>query len=386
MSPNARRLDAGLGITTAAVVATAVTANVRGDGTAPVAYLFAAGFGALMLVRRSQPVLALVASGIGLLGYYALGLPPIGLALPVGAALYSAAEAGRLRWAIGTATALIVISSAARTLGGEDPAYLYAYELPTTVAVMAAAIVLGDGVRSRRLWRAEVAARLAREAEQRVQHERLALARDLHDVLAHTISVVTLHADVATEALEDGDPAAARTAIGRVRQASGGAARELRGTLAALRSDPAPPPARNRAPAQNGAPPPLGVLAQVGELTGDAVVDVTVVGDQRPLPMLVDATAYRVVQEALTNARRHAPGCPVRLTISYRPTELSLHIVNETVAGATGPHGYGLRGMRERVGLLGGSLRAGPATDGTFEVTATLPAEAATTQPAEATA
>ncbi|GID97113.1 two-component sensor histidine kinase [Amorphoplanes digitatis] len=364
MGPHARWTDVGLGVATVAVVGAAVTANVRGDGTPAVAYLFAVGFGALMWVRRSQPVLALVASGIGLLGYYALGLPPIGLALPVGAALYSAAEAGRLRWAVGSAAALVVISSVARTLGGEDPGYLYAYELPTTVAVMAAVIVLGDGVHTRRLWRAEVGARLAEEAERRVQHERLALARDLHDVLAHTVSAVTLHADVAAEALDDGDPVAARTAIGRVRQASGGAAQELRGTLAALRSE------------ADGVSPPLGVLARLGDLTAGAPVDLTVEGRERPLPMVVDATAYRVVQEALTNARRHAPGRAVRLTVSYRPAEIGLRIVNDTVAAPAGPHGYGLRGMRERVGLLGGSLRAGPAPDGTFEVTATLPAEA----------
>jgi signal transduction histidine kinase len=122
--------------------------------------------------------------------------------------------------------------------------------------------------------------------------------------------------------------------------------------------------------------PPLGVLARLGELTDGAPVDLTVEGRQRPLPMVVDATAYRVVQEALTNARRHAPGRSVRLTLSYRPAELGLRIVNDTVTAPAGPHGYGLRGMRERVGLLGGSLHAGPAPDGTFEVTATLPAEA----------
>jgi signal transduction histidine kinase len=367
-TPGARWVDAGLGAATVAVVGAAVTANVRGDGTPPLAYLFAAGFGALMLVRRRRPVLVLAASGLGLLGYYALGLPPIGLALPVGAALYSAAEAGQVRWAVGTALALVAISSVARSLGGEDPGYLYAYELPTTVAVMAAAVVLGDGVRTRRLWRAEVAARLAREAERRVQHERLALARDLHDVLAHTVSAVTLHADVATEALEDGDTAAARTAIRRVRETSGGAARELRGTLAALRSEPASPA---------GVAPPLGMLSRLGELITDAPVDLTVEGQVRPLPMVVDATAYRVVQEALTNCRRHAAGRTVRLTIAYRPAELGLRIVNDG-AGPAGPGpGYGLRGMRERVSLLGGSLRAGPAPDGTFVVTASLPAEAA---------
>jgi signal transduction histidine kinase len=365
MGGKARWMDAGLGIATAAVVGVAVTANVRGEGTPPVAYLFAAGFGALMLVRRPYPVLALVATGIGLLGYYALGLPPIGLALPVSAALYSAAEAGRLRWAVGAAAALVAVSSVARSLGGEDPGYLYGYELPTTGAVMAAAILFGDLVRTRRLWRQEVAVRLAREADRRIQHERVALARDLHDVLAHTISVVTLHADVAAEALDDGDMAAARTAVGRVRDASAGAARELRGTLAALRAD----------PASAEVAPPMGVLARLGELTADAPVAVAVEGDVRPLPQVVDATAYRIVQEALTNARRHAAGRAVYLTVSYRPTELGLRIVNEGASGSATGGGHGLRGMRERVALLGGSLHAGAVPDGRFVVEATLPVE-----------
>jgi signal transduction histidine kinase len=375
-SMGARRWDAALGVVTAVVIGAAVTANVRGEGTPVVAYLFAAGFGALMLVRRSQPVLALVASGIGLLGYYALGLPPIGLALPISAALYSAAEAERLRWAIGVAVTLVAVSSVARGYGGEDPAYLFAYELPTTAAVMAAAIVLGDSARTRRRWQAEVAARFAEQAHRRVQHERLSLARDLHDVLAHTVTAVTLHADVAAEALDDGDPAAARTAIARVRSASGGAARELRGTLAALRGAPDGGGPSDGSGSADGVAAPLGVLARLGELTDDPLITVTVDGRQRPLPMVVDVTAYRVVQEALTNARRHAPGRPVGLTISYRPSELRLRVVNAIEAAPAGSHGYGLRGMRERVGLLGGALAAGPAADGTFEVTAVLPAEA----------
>ena len=353
-----RRTDLLLGAATAVVVGVAVAVDVRGSGAPAVAYLFALGFGALMLLRRRWPVAVLVVSGAGLLGYYALGLPPIGLALPVGAALYSATEAGRLWWAVGTGAALVTVSSLARSLGGEDPGYLYGYELPTTVAVMAAAILLGEVVRSRRLWRAEVAGRAAREAERQVQHERLALARDLHDVLAHTMSVVTLHADVAAEAIEDGNTEAARTAVERVREASGGAARELRGTVGALRAGP------------------VGSLARLDELIGGRPVEVTVEGRERPLPQVVDATAYRIVQEALTNAQRHAPGRPVRLILGYHPAELRIRVVN---AGATGSGGggHGLRGMRERAALLGGELTAGPVPDGSFVVTARLPAESA---------
>lgn len=355
VSRHPRLVDVALGGATFAVVGAAVLADVRGDGTPRVAYLFALGFGALMLVRRPFPVLTLVASGVGLLGYYALGLPPIGLALPLGAALYSAAEAGRLRWAAGTGAVLVAVSSLARTLGGEDPAYLYAYELPTTVALMAAAIALGDRVRTRRLWRAEVAERLARDADSRVQAERLALARDLHDVLAHTVSIVTLHADVAAEAIGDGDDAAARTAVGRIREASASAGRELRGTLEGLRGAPAQP-----------------LLDRLRELAAD----VTVEGVRRPLPQVVDVSAYRILQEAVTNARRHAPGRDVSLTVSFRPGELGLRVVNPCGPAPVGGGGHGLRGMRERVTLLGGSLRTGREPDGTFVVTATLPAEA----------
>ncbi|GAA0484567.1 two-component sensor histidine kinase [Paractinoplanes deccanensis] len=370
MVPDARWVDALLGAATAAIVATAVTANVRGDGVPPIAYVFAVGFGALMLLRRPYPVLTLAASGLGLLGYYALGLPPIGLALPVGAALYSAAEAGKLRWAIASAATLVAVSSVARSLGGEDPGYLYAYELPTTVAVMAAAILLGEVVRTRRLWRAEVAAGLAREAGGRIQEERLALARDLHDVLAHTISVVTLHADVADEALDDDRTEAARRAIRRIRQASAGAGRELRGTLEALRG--------RRATAEAAAhDAPIGALSRLDELLAGAPVEVVVEGDARPLPQVVDATAYRIVQEALTNARRHAAGRSVRLTISYTPGKVALRIVNEGAATTAPGNGHGLNGMRERATLLGGTLHAGAAPDGTFAVTATLPAEPA---------
>ncbi|WP_250029369.1 sensor histidine kinase [Paractinoplanes maris] len=356
-----RRTDLLLGIATAAVVGVAVAVNVRGGGAPPIAYLFALGFGALMLGRRRWPVAVLLASGAGLLGYYALGLPPIGLALPVGAALYSATEAGRLWWAVGSGAALVTVSSLARSLGGEDPGYLYGYELPTTVAVMAAAILLGEVVRSRRLWRAEVAGRAAREAERQVQHERLALARDLHDVLAHTMSVVTLHADVAAEAIEDGDTQAARTAVKRVREASGGAARELRGTVGALRAGP------------------VGSLTRLDDLIDGQPVEVAVEGRERPLPQVVDATAYRIVQEALTNARRHAPGRPVRLTLGYRPAELAIRVANDGPAAGRGDGGggHGLNGMRERAVLLGGELSAGPAADGTFVVAATLPAEGA---------
>src|SRR5262245_34839567 len=161
-----------------------------------------------MIGRRRWPVGVLLVTAAGLLVYYMLGYPPVGLAVPVAAALYSAAEAGRLRWAIGTAAGLVAVSTFFRIREGDDLAYLLGYEFAVTATLMAAVIALGEAVRSRRGWQAELrrqarAADLEREQEtaHRVEQERLRIARDLHDVLAHTISIVSLHSDVAREAL-----------------------------------------------------------------------------------------------------------------------------------------------------------------------------------------
>jgi MYXO-CTERM domain-containing protein len=215
-----RRTDLGLAVATAVVVAAAAMAKVS-EQRPPSAGAFAAAalFGAVLLARRRRPVAVLLVSCAGLIGYYILGLPPVGLALPVGAALYSAAEAGRVWWAAGAGTALIVVSTVARGLTGETWVYLLGWDLPINAALMGAAIAFGDGVRSRRRFRDAVLAAAAADREHQVEQERLRVARDVHDVLAHTMSVVSLHADVAAESLAD-DPAAARTALRHIRRAS----------------------------------------------------------------------------------------------------------------------------------------------------------------------
>lgn len=116
-----------------------------------------------MLVRRRWPVATLLVTVAVLIGYYALSFPPIGLAVPVAAALYSAAEQGRQRWAIGTAGALLVMSTLVRVAEGDDPGYVLGYEFAASAGLMGAVIALGDGVRARRGWRAELDRR-ARES------------------------------------------------------------------------------------------------------------------------------------------------------------------------------------------------------------------------------
>ncbi|MGW5052643.1 sensor histidine kinase [Actinokineospora sp. NPDC004072] len=367
-------VDLGLAMIVLVAVGTAITANIGGPPAAPAlpAYAFGAVFGALMLVRRRWPVPTLVITAVALLGYYALSYPPIGLAVPVAAALFSAAEHGRLRWAVGTAAALLAISTGVRIGQGDDPAFLLGLEIPTSAALMAAVIALGDGLRSRRGWRAELAkqARAAdlereREAARRVEQERLRIARDLHDLLAHTVSVISLHTDVARESLRD-DPDTAERSLTAARAACGDIGRELRATLHALREadDPVPPPGLDR----------LGDLLATATAAGlDARVRTT--GRPVPLPAVSDATAYRVVQEALSNVLRHAEATTVRVELDYGEDTVLIRITDDGRGAEPGDQAasWGLVGMRERLALLGGDLSTRSRPGEGFVVAARIP-------------
>jgi signal transduction histidine kinase len=155
-------VDALLGFAVFAVVAIAIGAGIGGGDRSPaVAYGFAVVFGLLMLVRRTWPMAVLLVTSLLLIAYYVVDLPVIGLAIPVAAALYSAASYGRTPWVVAAAAALVVVSTVARVLEGQDIAFLLGYELASTAAVMGAAIALGDGARQRReasLQRARIAA------------------------------------------------------------------------------------------------------------------------------------------------------------------------------------------------------------------------------------
>ncbi len=367
-------VDAALGLAVVLVVAAAITANLGGERPPDLfAYLFAAGLGALMFVRRRYPILALTATAVGILAYYTAGYPPIGLAVPAAAALYSAAEVGRVRWAVGTAVGLLVVSTTFRVWEGDDLAYLFGYELASSAALMAAAVALGDGVRSRRLWHAEQRERVRRleldreqEAARRVEEERLRVARELHDVLAHSVSVISLHSDVATEALHD-DPAAALEALHHIRSASSEAGRELRTTVGLLRGT------AERDPTSG-----LDHLDRLVASTtaGGLPVSVRIDGEPAALPVVVDTTAYRIVQESLTNALRHADAGRAEVMLRYTTDGLEIRVTDDgRGANGSGSAGHGVAGMRERAALLGGTLQAAALDDGGFQVRATLPVE-----------
>ncbi|MCW2642881.1 MAG: integral rane sensor signal transduction histidine kinase, partial [Dactylosporangium sp.] len=226
------------------------------------------------------------------------------------------------------------------------------------------------------LRRAEATQREA-EARQRVAEERLRIARDLHDVLAHSIAVINAQASVAAHLAKTapgqrtGDLA---TAMGVIAQTSRTAMGELRATLDVLRGhDPSATSADELTPA-----PGMARLDELVQSARAAGVDLTVdtVGEQRPLAPAVDVTAYRIVQEALTNVARHALGSTARLTVEYRPASVRLTISDDggDPAGATTGGGYGIVGMTERAHAIGGRVNAGPRGGG-FEVVADLPTQ-----------
>ncbi|WP_336713146.1 sensor histidine kinase [Arthrobacter sp. USHLN218] len=368
-------LAAGMSI----VVAVVATADIEDTGRAgPLSYFFAAGFGALMLARRHRPRLVLVLTVLGIFVYYAVQLPPIGIALPAVAALYSAAEADRTRAAIATGAVLVSVAAYARVEEGVPAAYLFSYDLLTDIALVAAAIALGVSVRSRREARAHqeqvrllIAAEERREADRRRQAERVGIARDLHDTIGHTLSVIAVHSNVAAEAIGHDEAAAAR-AVEQIRAATSATLRELRATVKLLRT----PGSQSVEPSSIG----LAGLPRLAARAEEAGMNVTLEmhADPRKLDAAVDAAAYRIVQESLTNVLRHSAAGRATVVARLRNGTLDLRITDDG-HGAPGRDpstkggGRGIQGMAERVGLLGGTFTAGNRAGGGFEVRATLP-------------
>lgn len=331
------------------------------------------------LVARRHPASALVANCALVFGYYVLGLPAIGLILPLAPALFVAALAGHLRLGVFLGGGFLALSLVFRVLSpeeSENPGLVLGYDGTVSFALLFAVLALGDAVRSRRGWQAELASRLRRadeereaEARRRVDEERMRIARDVHDSLGHAVAVVTLHAAVGAEALDHDDPAAAGRALETIRSVSRDVLGDLRDTVGLLREPSGDCPVRPRG---------LADLPELVRATAAAGLDVRldVEGDPRPRPAMVEATAHRVVQEALTNVLRHADASTVTVTVVHDDDRLTVGVVDDGRGGGHAGGGQGLSGMRERVGLLGGTLLAGDRDDGGFAVTAVLPVAA----------
>lgn len=375
-----RLVDGVLAAAMAAVVAVVAAADLEGTGRAgALAYLFAAGFGLVLLARRGAPRTVLLLTVLGIFVYYMFQLPPIGIALPAVAALFSAAEADRTRSAVAAGAVLVSVAAYFRVEEGLPTSYLVSYDLLTDVALVAAAIALGVSVRSRRELRAHqerlralAAAEERREADHRLQAERAGIARDLHDTIGHTMSVIAVHSNVAAEAVGRDDDAAAR-ALEQIRAAASATLRELRTTVKVLRSPGA-------GAAERGS---IGLagLPQLLATAEDAEVEVTarIDADPHELDTVIDAAAYRIVQESLTNVLRHSGARSAVVEVRLRGGTLELTVADDGHGTSTGgaprteDGGRGLDGMAERIGLLGGTFTAGDRDGGGFEVRATLP-------------
>ncbi|MEU5551596.1 histidine kinase [Micromonospora sp. NPDC047793] len=366
--------DVLLGVGVTAVVSVVITANEGGRQEPDrIAYLWAVGLGALMLARRRYPVVVLAVTVLGLFAYYAAGYPAVGLAVPVAAALFSAAEQGRLAASITGAVVVVVVSVVVRLAEGQNFSFVVGYELAGHVLLMGAAIALGDSLRSRRAAQADArriaeltGERYRQEADARVQGERLAIARDLHDSLGHTTSVIALHADVAREALGR-DEEATRSALELIRATARRSMDDLRRTVALLRRD--DDPARTVVS--------LAHLDAVAGAAGAAGFDVDVRVDlHSALPAPVEAAAYRIVQEAVTNVVRHSAGSRVEIHVAQDDRQVTVSVTDSGAdrrsTDRAADSGHGIAGMRERAQSLGGSLTAEHQPTG-FAVRAELP-------------
>jgi signal transduction histidine kinase len=199
----------------------------------------------------------------------------------------------------------------------------------------------------------------------------LRIARELHDVVAHSMSVIAVQAGTGRMVIDD-DAEHARRALASIEETSKRALNEMRRLLGVLRAE----------TADAAALAPVPTLDDLDRLVAHAVeggtpVDLSVDGDRRKAPAGIELAAYRVLQEALTNVRRHAAGAPARVHLSFETAALVVEVENPLADGRRGPAtgGHGLLGMRERVLLYGGTFDAGPHLDGTFRLSARIPYE-----------
>lgn len=393
-------VDVVLALMVTGVLVLMISANYGGEIEADaLAYLWAAGLGALMLVRRSYPVLVLALSVLGLFAYYVAGYPAVGISVPVAAALFSASEAGRLRWSVGAGLVVVGVSVSFRLAEGQAASLVVGYELSGHVLLMAAATALGDGLRSRRRAAADarrIVALTAQEERRRTADEararRETVARELHDALGHRVTVISLHADVAREAVGRADDRAASAALRVITDTSSGMLSELRRTVRLLRGT----ETGLTAPGTGSG----GLQATIGELealtdSGPAIrwdLDVPPTLDAR-----VESAAVAILREAVVNVLRHSTSTEICVSAEERQDLLEITVQDqdgsvhdararaeaasvegaESVEGAAPrraapPEGYGILGMRERAAAVGGVLDAGPG-DGGFTVRALLP-------------
>jgi signal transduction histidine kinase len=343
----------------------------------------------VLLIRRSHPVITLWTTIVVAVAYYPMGYPdgPVGFVFVIG--LYTAAAECRLFVSLAAAAAInagFVLTTLWRGTGGDKDAeqIMGAESVAGLTFFLLLVIALGQYVRNRRQHIAAIERRAAeaertreQEALRRAAEERLRIARELHDVLAHQISLINVQAGAALHRRDD--PEQAYASLEAIKRASKDTLRELRGVLGVLR----------QVDTEEGGPPvaPAPSLSRVAELLEQTSAAGLKVELAEPLPQMqlpapVDLAGYRIVQEALTNAVRHAGASTATVEIRCT-TDAVIVQIDDDGAGTTespvpegasgGGGGNGLRGMAERAASVGGEVTAGPGPGGGFRVWARLP-------------
>ncbi|WP_338145816.1 sensor histidine kinase [Streptomyces scabichelini] len=333
--------------------------------------LFAVSVGAL-LVRSRWPVAVALVTGAACAGWALYGHIGELLNLPVMVALYAVAVQGNRRRTVRTAVVAALASGVVSLIAGIEVAQPQGAPMLEMLWPLVP-LLLGEVVRGRRELLGEYANRAVRaeaererEARRKVEQERVRIARELHDVVAHTVSAMTVQAGLALDAF-DTRPELAREAMRQVRTSGKEAVRELRSTVGVLREDGA---------ARTDPAPRLAQLGELAERVRGAGVRVSLRTDTggRELPQLVELAAYRIVQEALTNVIKHAEARHAAVWVALNGDRLVVEVTDDGSAmSQTGSGGYGLVGMRERAVSVDGTLRAGPSPGGGWQVHATLP-------------
>jgi len=337
----------------------------------------------LVFRRRAPfPVFAVVAAATAVQGTLQLRGPLFAF-LALNLAVYSLAVYGDHRLAVRTVAVWACLLTV--RLG-----YLIATSWPQVAisglsdvvddyVLLAAAWTLGEGVRQRRVHAAELedrAARLEREREEKARQaatqERLRIARELHDVVAHSLSVIGIQAGAARLVLDaDPHPTRAREAVAAIEATANHAMAEMRRALGILRATEPSGVALAPLPGLGQLPALLDQLRSAG-----LPVDLTVTGEPRPVATSIDLSLYRIVQEALTNALKHARATRAEVMVGYGAHDITVEVTDDgrgPPPSAARSQGAGTIGMRERVALFGGELQVGPRAQGGYAVRVCLP-------------
>jgi signal transduction histidine kinase len=348
-----------LGLGVFVVVVTSAIGRRTGTPLDVIDYLWLAAPALILLLRNRFPLTVCLVVGTLVWSWYATAHPGGPAALYAMVALFVLTmHRGPLVASLAAGVVLVVATVVGLLAGGGLPDARIGFGIAWIGLVIAAAAAITARRNAMVARREQAEERTKRLAEE----ERLRIAREVHDVVAHSLAMINVQAGVGAH-VADRHPEEAKQALLAIKAASHTALADLRATLAVLRSG------EGRAPA-----PSLTRLADLTEATTAAGLPVRVEGEPGELPAPVDSAAYRIVQESLTNAVRHAKAV-TGVTVRFARADGSIEImVDDDGSGSVEPgSGNGLRGMRERAEALGGTLSAGPRAAGGFQVRARLP-------------